>query len=68
MALEEYKGVFIFAEQVDNALSAISFELLARPGTSQKIWIRLLPLYFWEVVWRNLQIHLQSTGQTGLSL
>jgi electron transfer flavoprotein alpha subunit len=30
MALEEYKGVFIFAEQVDNALSAISFELLGK--------------------------------------
>ena len=28
MALEDYKGVYIYAEQVDNVLSNISFELL----------------------------------------
>ena len=28
MALEEYKGVFVFAQQVDNVLSGISFELV----------------------------------------
>lgn len=30
MALEEYKGVFIFAEQVDNKVSNIAFELLGK--------------------------------------
>ena len=30
MALEEYKGVFIFAEQVDNQISNIAFELLGK--------------------------------------
>ena len=30
MALEEYKGVFIFAQQVDNKISNIAFELLGK--------------------------------------
>lgn len=30
MALEEYKGVFIFAEQVDNQISNIAYELLGK--------------------------------------
>ena len=30
MALEEYKGVFIFAQQVDNQISNIAFELLGK--------------------------------------
>lgn len=30
MALEEYKGVFIFAEQVDNKISSIAYELLGK--------------------------------------
>ncbi len=30
MALEEYKGVFIFAQQVDNVISNIAFELLGK--------------------------------------
>ncbi|MBR3347734.1 MAG: electron transfer flavoprotein subunit alpha/FixB family protein [Solobacterium sp.] len=30
MGLEEYKGVFIYAQQVDNKLSNISFELLGK--------------------------------------
>ena len=30
MALEEYKGVFIFAQQVDNEISNIAFELLGK--------------------------------------
>lgn len=30
MALEEYKGVFIFAEQVDNKISNIAYELLGK--------------------------------------
>ena len=30
MALEEYKGVYVFAEQVDNKLSGIAFELLGK--------------------------------------
>ncbi len=30
MALEEYKGVFIFAEQVDNQISSIAYELLGK--------------------------------------
>ena len=34
MALEDYKGVYIYAEQVDNVLSNISFELL---GEAQRL-------------------------------
>lgn len=30
MNLEEYKGVFVFAQQVDNELSSIAFELLGK--------------------------------------
>ena len=30
MGLEEYKGVFIYAQQVDNVLSGISFELIGK--------------------------------------
>ncbi len=30
MSLEEYKGVFIFAQQVDNELSGIALELLGK--------------------------------------
>ena len=30
MGLEEYKGVYIFAQQVDNKLSNIAFELLGK--------------------------------------
>lgn len=30
MALEEYKGVYVFAEQVDNKISNIAFELLGK--------------------------------------
>jgi len=30
MALEEYKGVYIYAQQVDNELSKISFELIGK--------------------------------------
>ena len=30
MNLEEYKGVFVFAQQVDNEISNIAFELLGK--------------------------------------
>ena len=30
MGLEEYKGVYVFAQQVDHQLSRISFELLGK--------------------------------------
>ena len=30
MSLEEYKGVYIFAQQVDNQISSISFELIGK--------------------------------------
>ena len=30
MGLEEYKGVYVFAQQVDNELSVIAFELLGK--------------------------------------
>ena len=35
MNLEEYKGVFVFAQQVDNELSGIAFELI---GEGKKTW------------------------------
>ena len=30
MGLEQYKGVYVFAQQVDNELSGIAFELLGK--------------------------------------
>ena len=30
MALEEYKGVYIYAQQVDNEISSIAFELIGK--------------------------------------
>ena len=30
MSLEEYKGVFVFAQQVDNVLDGVAFELLGK--------------------------------------
>ena len=30
MNLEEYKGVYVFAQQVDNEISSIAFELLGK--------------------------------------
>ena len=30
MNLEEYKGVFVFAQQVDNVLDGVAFELLGK--------------------------------------
>ena len=30
MGLEEYKGVYIYAQQVDNELSSIAFELIGK--------------------------------------
>ena len=30
MGLEEYRGVYVFAQQVDNELSGIAFELLEK--------------------------------------
>ena len=30
MNLEEYKGVYVFAQQVDNEISPIAFELLGK--------------------------------------
>ncbi|MFQ6930204.1 MAG: hypothetical protein ACLRR3_03755 [Eubacterium sp.] len=34
--LEEYKGVYVFAQQVDNELSGIAFELLGEAGRLAK--------------------------------
>ena len=30
MNLEEYKGVFVFAQQVDNTINSIAFELIGK--------------------------------------
>ena len=30
MSLEEYKGVYVFAQQVDGEVSSIAFELLGK--------------------------------------
>ena len=30
MGLEEYKGVFVFAQQVDNVLDGVAFELIGK--------------------------------------
>ena len=37
MGLEEYKGVYVFAQQVDNVLDGVAFELLEKQKTWQKI-------------------------------
>ena len=36
MNLEEYKGVFVYAQQVDNELSGIALELLGRQMNLQQ--------------------------------
>ena len=36
MGLEEYRGVYVFAQQVDNELSGIAFELLGEAGRLAK--------------------------------
>ena len=30
MGLEEYKGVYVFAQQVDNIINSIAFELIGK--------------------------------------
>ena len=35
--IEEYKGVYVFAQQVDNEISGIALELLGKDGTSTAI-------------------------------
>ena len=36
MSLEEYKGVFVYAQQVDNEISGIAFELLGKANELAK--------------------------------
>ena len=36
MGLEQYKGVYVFAQQVDNELSGIAFELLGKANELAK--------------------------------
>ena len=36
MSLEEYKGVYVFAQQVDNEISSIAFELLGKAKDLEK--------------------------------
>ena len=38
MSLEDYKGVYVFAQQVDNVLSGIAFELLGKAKDWQQTW------------------------------
>ena len=40
MGLEEYRGVYVFAQQVDNELSGIAFEYLEKQKTQQKTQIQ----------------------------
>ena len=37
MNLAEYKGVYVFAQQVDNQISSIALELIGKVKTWQKI-------------------------------
>ncbi len=37
MNLAEYKGVFVFAQQVDNCINSIAFELIGKVNTLRKI-------------------------------
>ena len=36
MSLEEYKGVFVYAQQVDNEISSIALELLGKANELAK--------------------------------
>ena len=36
MSLEEYKGVFIFAQQVDNEITPVALELLGKANPAWK--------------------------------
>ena len=37
LGLEEYKGVFVFAQQVDNEISGIAFELIGKGKDGQDL-------------------------------
>ena len=41
MNLEEYKGVFVFAQQVDNELTPIAFELIGKGKDLSLIHIQM---------------------------
>ena len=46
MGLEEYKGVYVYAQQVDNKLSSIAFELIGKAkelANEYKIDLSTLP-------------------------
>ena len=38
VVLEEYKGVYVFAQQVDNEISGIAFELLGKVRSWLQSW------------------------------
>ena len=40
MKIEDYKGVFIYAQQIDNKLSTISLELLGKAKDLAATWMK----------------------------
>ena len=49
MGLEEYKGVYIYAQQVDNKLSDIAFELVGKAKELAADLIQRLLQYFLDL-------------------
>ena len=51
--LEDYKGVYVFAQQVDNELSSIAFELLGSRKTRKTIKYRSYSSTSWIKRWKS---------------
>ena len=65
MGLEEYKGVYVFAQQVDNELSGIAFELLGKAKELAKDLntdVTAMLLRIIEQSHMHMQLHLLSTN------
>ena len=68
MSLEEYKGVYVFAQQVDNHITEITYELMVKLLNLQRILIQRLQQFFVVQKQRTRYFTLRSTEQIRLSL
>ena len=59
--LEDYKGVFVFAQQVDNELSGIAFELLGKAKDLAKDLDTDVMLFLQVLTLKDQQMILQNT-------
>ena len=63
MSLEEYKGVYVFAQQVDGEVSGIAYELLGKAKRSCKRFERRCYSCFdWITVLKDLADSLAEYG------